>query len=104
MPGKEPMTRVVQPLRSGQVTIPAEFRRRLGITQDTMLQMTLEGQELRINPLHTTETVGGSPWFAALYEEFTPVREEGKQYSEEEINTAIDAAVTAVRHTHARRA
>jgi len=91
-------------VRSGQITIPAEFRRRLGITRDTLLQMTVEGRDLRISSLHTTETVGGSPWFAALYEEFTPVREEGKQHGKGEINAAIDEAVRAVRRQRARRA
>jgi bifunctional DNA-binding transcriptional regulator/antitoxin component of YhaV-PrlF toxin-antitoxin module len=103
MSSKDAMTRIVQPLRSGQITIPAEFRRRLGITQDTMLRMTLEDEELRISPLRTTETVSGSPWFVALYNEFAPVREEAARYSEEEIDAAIDEAVVAVRNKHARR-
>ena len=100
MPGKDQLTRIVQPLRGGQITIPAEFRRRLGITPQTMLQITMEGQDLRIHPLHLhpTETVGGSAWFAALHAEFAPVREEAGLYSEAEIDAAIDQAVSAVRH------
>ena len=100
---KERMTRIVQLLRSGQITIPAEFRRRLGITDKTMLRLTLEGQELRITPIAVHETVGSSAWFRELYEYFAPVRREAEQYSEEEINTTIDQAVAAARTNHARR-
>ena len=35
---KRPMTRIVRPLRGGQITIPAEFRRELGITEESVLQ------------------------------------------------------------------
>jgi bifunctional DNA-binding transcriptional regulator/antitoxin component of YhaV-PrlF toxin-antitoxin module len=103
MASNETTTRIVQPLRSGQITIPAEFRKRLGITKDTLLRLTVEGSELRISPIQTAQTVGGSPWLARLYEEFAPVREEAKQYSEEEIDATIDEAVAAVRKNHAHR-
>ncbi len=97
------MSRIVQPLRGGQITIPAEFRKRLGIKPDTILRITLEGQGLRITPVNETETAGGSPWFRELYDYFAPVREETKHYSEEEINADIDAAIKAVREEHADR-
>lgn len=97
------VSRVVQPLRSGQITIPVEFRRRLGITEQTLLQVILEDGELRIRPLEASQTAGGSPWFRELYDYFAPVREEAAQYSEEEIDAAIDEAVRAVRAKHARR-
>ena len=42
-----------------------------------------------------------SGWLQDLYEQFAPVRQEAEQYSEDEINAAIDAAVTAVRAKHA---
>ena len=38
-------SKIVRQLRGGQITIPAEFRKRLGI--DSLLQMTLAGDELR---------------------------------------------------------
>ena len=58
---RDRMTKIVRPLRSGQITIPAEMRRRLGITEQTLMQLTLEGSELRIRPVKTVETAGGSP-------------------------------------------
>jgi bifunctional DNA-binding transcriptional regulator/antitoxin component of YhaV-PrlF toxin-antitoxin module len=98
----ERMTRMVRQLRSGQITIPAEFRRALGIERDTVLRMTLEGGELRIRPVPMTETAKDSAWFRKLYDAFEPARQEAEQkhYTEEEINTAIDQAVAAVRRKH----
>ena len=93
-------TRVVRQLRGGQITIPAEFRKRLGITQDSLLQITLEEDELRLRPSPLTQTVNGSPWFKELYEAFAPVREEAAKYSNEEINAAIEQAVDSVRKKH----
>ena len=92
-------TKIVRQLRSGQITIPVEFRRELGIEGDGMLQMTLLDGELRIKPLHVREDRTGSPWLKDLYNYFAPVREEAiaKGYSEEEINAAIDEAVRASR-------
>ena len=101
MKEQEPMTRVVRQLRSGQITIPAEFRKRLGMTEATLLQLTLRGGELHIKPLRVTDTAAGSPWLKELYERFAPVREEAKGYSEEEVNAAIDEAVKAARQQNA---
>lgn len=92
-------TRTIRPLRSGQITIPADFRRELGITDDSLLQMTIEGNALHITKMHTTPNTAGSPWLVELYERFAPVRQEAldRGYTEGEINDAIDAALAAVR-------
>ncbi len=47
----------------------------------------------------TITDTAGSPWLAELYERFAPIRQEAidRGYTEEDINDAIDAAVTAVR-------
>lgn len=96
-------TRLVRSLRSGQITIPAEFRRELGIHDDSVLQVTLESGELRIKPVEMKETGRGSPWLKELRDYFAPVREEiqDQGLSEEEVNDSIDAAVRAVRAEHA---
>lgn len=90
-------TRLVRPLRGGQITIPADFRKRLGISEDTLLEVRLEDGELRLKPLHTRQTAGAAPWMKDLYDLFAPVREEASPFDEEEIDEAIDAAVKAVR-------
>ena len=92
-------TRMVRPLRGGQITIPAEFRKALGIQEDSVLQVTLDGEELRIRRLRIGDRAGETDWFGALYDLFAPVREEAiaKGYSEEEINEVIDEAVAEVR-------
>ena len=93
------MTKIVRPLRGGQITIPAAFRKELGIGDDTMLRMTLAEGEWRIKPVQIVEPGIGSPGLRALYEYFAPVREDIKRrgISEEEVNADIDAAVAEVR-------
>jgi bifunctional DNA-binding transcriptional regulator/antitoxin component of YhaV-PrlF toxin-antitoxin module len=96
------MTKIVRPLRGGQVTIPAAFRRELGIGDDTMLRMTLVDGELRIKPVQLTEMSKGSPGLRALYEYLAPVREEilRRGISQEELFADIDAAIAEVRAEH----
>ena len=93
----------MRPLRNGQITIPAAFRKQLGITEATVLQVTVDGGELRIKPVRVAEAAPGSPWLKELYDLFAPVRQEAARYSEEEINAVIDQAVAAVRAAYAER-
>jgi AbrB family looped-hinge helix DNA binding protein len=96
---ERPAAMIVQPLRDGQITIPAEFREELGITEASLIQITLVEGELRLKPVRPAEAQEGSAWLRELYEYFAPVRQEAieRGYSEEEINADIDAAVRAVR-------
>lgn len=93
------MTKIVRSLRSGQITIPYDFREKLGINADTLLQISLLQGELRIKPVKAVDTVSGSPWVKELYKIFSPVRKEAKDkgYGENKIDTAIDEATKAVR-------
>lgn len=101
MKERQLITRIVRPLRGGQITIPAEFRRQLGIGEDSVLQLSLQGKELRIRPLRLKQTADGSPWFSQLYDRFAPVRQEAARLSKEEVDVAIDEAVRATRRGHA---
>lgn len=96
------MTKIVKPLRGGQITIPANFREKLGIDSDTLLQISLMQGELRIKPIQVSDKtqVAGSPWLKEAYEAFAGVRKQTEQYSEKEINEAIDQAIKAVRKSH----
>ncbi|HZS94989.1 MAG TPA: AbrB/MazE/SpoVT family DNA-binding domain-containing protein [Chloroflexota bacterium] len=95
-------TKIVRSLRGGQLTIPVEFRKTLGIGEDTLLRLTLDDGELRIRPVKVTENTG-SDWLKELYEYFAPVRAEAIEsgLDEGEINEAIDRAVAAVRDERA---
>jgi AbrB family looped-hinge helix DNA binding protein len=91
-------TRVVKPLRRGQITIPQEFRDALGITEDTLLQVTLRGSRLEISPVEVRGREEASSWLRELYDLYAPVREDlSRRYSPEEIDSAIDEAVRTVR-------
>jgi AbrB family looped-hinge helix DNA binding protein len=100
MPQPKRMSRIIRPLRGGQITIPAEFRKELGITEESVLQVTLSEGELRVKPVRVTESGEGSPFLKELYEYFAPARQEVKEkgYTQEEIDAAIDQAVIAARH------
>jgi len=95
------MTKLIRPLRSGQMTIPAEFRKRLGISESSILQLSIVEGELRIKPVKITNIAPSPTWLDELYQEFAPIREEAKQYTEQEINDTIATAITAVRKSHA---
>ncbi len=95
------MTRLIRPLRSGQITIPIEFRKKLGINEKSLLQLTLADGELRLRPVHVAESKESSDWLKQLYERFAPVRAEAESMSEEEIDLAIMQAIRAVREEHA---
>jgi AbrB family looped-hinge helix DNA binding protein len=91
----------VRPRRDGRITIPAEFRRELGIGDETTLRLTVADGELRLRPVGKRETDGAS-WFKELYDYFAPARQEAieKGYTDEEINGWIDQAVAEVRAKH----
>ena len=83
------LTEFIRPLRRGQLTIPAEFRRRLGIDDDTLLQLTLREDKIEITPV-VTRPAAGKAWARELYTMFTPVREEARALDESEIDTLIE--------------
>ena len=91
-----PSTQIVRPLRRGQLTIPAEFRRRLGISDDTLLQLTLYEDKIEIVPV-VTKPVAGMAWARELYAKFAPIRQEAQTMDEAEIDALIDEAVDEVR-------
>jgi AbrB family looped-hinge helix DNA binding protein len=91
-----PLTRVVRPLRRGQLTIPAEFRRRLGIADDTLLQLTLQEGKIEITPVVATPAAEMA-WVRELYAMFAPVRQEAQELEEAEIDALIDETVDEVR-------
>lgn len=46
-----PATKLVRPLSKGQITLPVEFRRRLNIDAETILNVTLKEDRIEIVPL-----------------------------------------------------
>lgn len=47
------LTRLLRPRTRGQITLPAAFRRRLRIDENTILRVTLTGRAIEILPLQT---------------------------------------------------
>jgi len=81
----------------GQVTLPADLRKSLGIKKGDLVAVTEMIGAVVIKPVHVTQA--GSPWLRELYDYFAPVRQEAteKGYTEAQIDDAIDRAVAAVR-------
>lgn len=48
------MTRLLRPLSKGQVTLPAAFRRRLGIGDQTILSCSLKTDRIELIPVQVT--------------------------------------------------
>ena len=48
-------TRVVQLPSRGQITLPTDFRRKLGLTEGSLLQISLIGDRIEIRPAPTTD-------------------------------------------------
>lgn len=95
--------KIVRPLRNGQITIPAEFRKELAIGEHSLLEVTLVGSELRVKPVEIAARGRGSAWARDLYELFAPVRAEAAPRSGTEVDADISRAVAAVRRKRARR-
>ena len=97
------MMQTTRPLHSGQVTIPDDFQRELGIGEASELQLTLVDGELHIRPIRQTSGAVGAAWLKQAYDLFAPVREEAiaAKLTEEEIDAAIDAAIVAARSQRA---
>lgn len=51
MAEKNALTKLVRPLAKGQITLPAEFRRRLKIDAETILSLTLKEGKIEMVPL-----------------------------------------------------
>ena len=49
------MTKLVRPLSRGQITIPIEFRKKLGIDANTILSLALRGNKIEIVPAMVRE-------------------------------------------------
>ena len=62
----ERQRKIVKPRARGQLTIPAEFRKALGIDEDTQLSVTLLADRLEVMP-------------------FRPGEEELRRYTDEEV-------------------
>ena len=64
------MAKIVKPLSRGQITIPIEFRKKLGIGSNTILNLVLKGNKIEITP--------------AIVREFN--EEELREYTDKEIS------------------
>ncbi len=49
------LTRVVQLPSRGQITLPTEFRRKLGLAEGDLMRMSLVGEKIEIQPLRTAD-------------------------------------------------
>ena len=98
-----PNSQLVRSLRSGQITLPAAFRRALRLDEAMFLQVTLQGDELRIRAYAPDKLETGSDWLRDVYWLFRPVRRDAADVPDQDINTAIDQAIAHLRGDYASR-
>ena len=91
------MLKLVKPLRNGQITIPIAMRQKLGIKEETLLQLRLLNKEIRLTPVKISQAVSGSPWLSELYDLFSQIRKKGERYPPKEIDKDIKKAIKALR-------
>ena len=96
-------TLLVRSLRSGQITLPAAFRRALRLDEAMFLQVTLQGDELRIRAYAPDKLETGSGWLRDVYWLFRPARRDAAGLPDQDVNTAIDQAIAHLRGDHASR-
>jgi bifunctional DNA-binding transcriptional regulator/antitoxin component of YhaV-PrlF toxin-antitoxin module len=86
--------RTVRPLRDGRITIPVEFRRVLGITEESLLDIAVEEDAIRIRKVEVARTNGQGTWLAGSGDPFVSARAElaTRGVPADEIDAAIDAA------------
>lgn len=56
---EKPLTRIVRSQAKGQITVPIEFRERLGIDQNTFLRLTLRGSKIEVSPVRLGREAAG---------------------------------------------
>jgi len=56
MTRKQTATKLVRLQAKGQITLPVQFRRRLKVDEDTILRVSLKGDEITISPLRSEAT------------------------------------------------
>lgn len=88
----------------GQVTLPDEARRILGLKPGDLVTVHSTTGGIVLRPA-AREATQGSLWLKELYDYFAPVREEAieRGYTGDEINDAINEAVAAVRRERGKR-
>ena len=88
--------KIVKATTRGRITIPIEYRRQLGCEGEGSWRIALTDRGMTLRPVDTEDQ---SSWLEELYEHFAPARAEAieRGYTDEEINSWIDEAVTAVR-------
>lgn len=89
---------LVRVQEKGQVTLPADVRKKTGLKRGDLVSVTATEGGVLIMPVEVREAKG-SPWLRELYDYFAPMREEAvaKGYTEEQIDAAIDDALREAR-------
>lgn len=99
MVATDPKSKTVRALRGGQMTIPIEIRRSLGIAEDTLLKVeTTHDGGFLVHPVSSNPPTDNA-WMQKLYDLFEPMRQQIAEsgISEDELNALIDESVEEAR-------
>lgn len=90
---------LVKVIRNGQITIPKDLRRVLGIEEGDLLEVTLTKGGMIIKPKAVVDRESAKGRFFQMVEE---VRESVTDADPQEIEAAIEEAVQAAKATHSK--
>jgi AbrB family looped-hinge helix DNA binding protein len=86
------LARVLRRLQGGQVCLPEKFRRRLGIDEGAILQLTLKEDKIEIVPVDP-ETIAEMGWTRELYAMLKLVDQKDASNQGAKIDAMIDEAL-----------
>jgi AbrB family looped-hinge helix DNA binding protein len=92
---------LVKVIRNGQITIPKELRKVLGIEEGDLLEVKLTKGGMTIKPKAVVDRESAKGRFFQMVEE---VRESVKDTDPQEIEAAIEEAVQAAKRSTAKKA
>jgi AbrB family looped-hinge helix DNA binding protein len=86
------LARVLRRLQGGQVCLPAEFRRRLGIAEEGLLLLTLKEDKIELTPVDR-KSVADMGWTRERHAMFKLAGQEAHEMDEAQINALINEAL-----------
>ena len=88
---------ILQILRNWQITLPAEFRRDLGLKKGDIMKAEIQAGQIILTPVSLTEAEKRALAKKKFFETVDKLREQTKDVPLEEIQAVVDEAIAAAK-------
>ena len=88
---------ILQILRNWQITLPAEFRRDLGLKKGEIMKAEIQAGQIILTPVSLTEAEKRALAKKKFFETVDKLREQTKDVPLEEIQAVVDEAIAAAK-------